>query len=134
MNGNSEVARQIEALNNEAMDSFRRKDAVALASGFADDGKFLGAHQPIAVGRAQIAAAWKALMDLPNVAARWGSSEVRVAGSGELAYELGTYSLSFDGPAKRTEDLGKYIVVWRKDGTSWKIVADIINSDLPLAP
>jgi ketosteroid isomerase-like protein len=134
MDGNNEVARQIEALNNEAMDSFRRKDVDKLVAGFAEDAKFLGAHQPIAVGRAQIAAAWKALMDLPNVTARWGSSEVRVAGSGELAYELGTYSLSFDGLAKRIEDLGKYVVVWRKDGASWKIVADIINSDVPIAP
>jgi uncharacterized protein (TIGR02246 family) len=131
MSTNREVALQIEALNAKAMDAFRRRDAVALGDSFAPDGKFLGAHQPIAVGRAEIAKAWSALMALPNVSAHWGSREVEVALSGEVAIELGTYSLAFDGPTRRIEDVGKYIVVWRKEGETWKIVADMINSDLP---
>ena len=134
MTTNDDVAREIDALNNAAMEAFRKKDAAALADGFASDGKFLGAHQPIAVGRAEIAAAWNALLNLPNVSASWGSSEVNVAESGEFAYELGTYSLSFDGETARIEDSGKYVVVWRKVGASWKIAADIINSDHPLSP
>jgi ketosteroid isomerase-like protein len=131
MSTNSEVALQIDALNTKAMDAFHRKDAVALADGFATDGKFLGAHQPIAVGRAEITKAWSSLTALPNVSAHWGSHEVAVALSGEVAIELGTYSLAFDGPARRVEDIGKYIVVWRKEGDTWKIIADMINSDLP---
>jgi ketosteroid isomerase-like protein len=26
---------------------------------------------------------------------------------------------------------GKYVVVWRKIGSEWKVAADIFNSDLP---
>ncbi len=33
----------------------------------------------------------------------------------------------------RAEDQGKYVVVWRKDQGVWKIAADIINSDKPIA-
>ena len=31
------------------------------------------------------------------------------------------------------EDVGKYVVVWRKVGDEWKAAADIFNSDKPAA-
>jgi uncharacterized protein (TIGR02246 family) len=133
MSSMSAVAREIATLNEAAMEAFRRKDAVALAAGFTADGQFLGAHQPIATGRNAIAAAWETMLSLPNVRAQWGSVQVVTAGSGELAYEIGTYRLVFDGPDGRITDTGKYIVVWRKEGARWLIAADMINSDLPLA-
>jgi ketosteroid isomerase-like protein len=90
----------------------------------------MGAHQPIATGREAIAAAWKALMELPGVSARWQSTEVRVASSGEVAYELGTYMLSYDSEQDRVRDIGKYLVIWRKESGGWMIAVDMINSDL----
>jgi uncharacterized protein (TIGR02246 family) len=133
MSSTSAVAREIATLNEAAMEAFKRKDAAGIAAGFTSDGQFLGAHQPVAVGRTAIAAAWEALMSLQNVAAHWGSLQVVAAGSGELAYEIGTYQLAFDGPEGRVTDTGKYIVVWRKEDDRWLIAADMINSDLPQA-
>jgi uncharacterized protein (TIGR02246 family) len=129
----NELKHEIERLNAAAMEAFRRKDAQQIAAGFTADGRFLGPNAPIAIGRAAIAAHWAQMMALPNVTARWATSHVEVAQSGELAYEIGTYDLAFDSDAGRFEDHGKYVVVWRKEDGAWKIAADAINSDKPMA-
>ena len=61
----------------------------------------------------------------------WKPNKVEVASAGDLAYVTGTYEAKpKDG--KALADRGKYVAVWKKqsDG-SWKMVADIWNSDLP---
>jgi ketosteroid isomerase-like protein len=73
------------------------------------------------------------MLALPNVTATWAATYVEAALSGDLAYEIGTYALAFDTNDARAEDHGKYVVVWRKDEGAWKIVADVINSDKPIA-
>jgi len=133
MNYDSDLKQQIDALNAGAMAAFGRGDADALAAGFTEDGRFLGPNAPIASGRAAVAAAWKQMRALPNVTAEWSATHVEGALSGDLAYEVGTYKLAFDADGRRIEDRGKYVVVWKRVGGTWKIAADIINSDLPAA-
>ena len=133
MNTNIELKREIEELNAAAMEAFRRKDADQIAAGFTADGRFMAPTAPNAVGRAALAAHWRQMMALPNVAARWATSYVEAARSGELAYEIGTYELGFDLDGGRFEDQGKYVVVWRKEDGAWKIAADAINSDKAVA-
>jgi uncharacterized protein (TIGR02246 family) len=131
MTDDRRLKQQIDELNAAAMSAFRRKDAAAIAAGFTTDGRFLAPGAPIAVGRTAIAAAWSQMLALPDIAASWQATTVEGARSGELAYEVGTYALSFDSGSGRVEDRGKYIVVWRKEQDGWKIAADMINSDLP---
>lgn len=49
----------------------------------------------------------------------------------DVVTEVGTYTMS-DG--KKFNDKGKYIVVWKKDGDTWKLYRDIWNSDNPPPP
>lgn len=61
-----------------------------------------------------------------------GVSNVRletseVEASGDLAYEIGQYTLEGQGGARL--DRGKYLVVWKREGDTWKIHRDIFNSD-----
>lgn len=53
--------------------------------------------------------------------------------SGELAYDVGRYSMSLPRPeGGRRQDHGKYLTVWRRQADGqWKIVADTFSSDLP---
>ncbi len=46
----------------------------------------------------------------------------------EAVTEVGVYEM---GDGKKTIDKGKYIVVWKKDGDTWKLFRDIWNSDMP---
>lgn len=54
---------------------------------------------------------------------------VEVEVSGDLAYEIGQYTLLGEGGAQL--DRGKYLVVWKRDGDQWKLHRDIFNSDSP---
>jgi len=109
-----------------------RHDADAVARFYTRDGKFLCPNASIAEGRTAIAAMWKGLLDRPNVHLEFGPSVVEVAGSGDMAYDQGTYELSFDGDGGHIEDHGKYTVVWKKEDGEWLAAIDILNSDLPL--
>jgi ketosteroid isomerase-like protein len=73
------------------------------------------------------------MMQDPNFALGFTTTDVVVAGSGDLAYETGRYALTLsdannaNAPATQS---GGYVVVWRKepDGT-WKAVIDAPISD-----
>ena len=83
-------------------------------------------------GRAALRASWTALLS-PKIVLSWKAIKVDVAQSGDLAYLVGTYELSSkDAQGKPVSDRGKIMEVFRKqaDGT-WKVVADMYNSDLP---
>jgi ketosteroid isomerase-like protein len=46
-----------------------------------------------------------------------------------MAYEVGVYMLSFKTDKGPVQEKGKYVVVWKKSGNTWKVAADIFNSD-----
>ena len=108
-----------------------RRDAEAAARFYTRNGKLLVPNAPIAEGQAAVAAMWQNLLGLPNVRLTFGATIIEVAASGDLAYDQGTYALSFDGEKGRIEDRGKYAVVWKKEDGEWRAAVDILNSDLP---
>ena len=54
---------------------------------------------------------------------------VEVEGHRDTAIEVGTYTLR--GAAGQVADAGKYLVVWKVEGRSWKLHRDIWNSSQP---
>jgi ketosteroid isomerase-like protein len=125
------IDRDIRGVIQTWLDAVRRKDTAAIAEFYTPDGRFMVPNAPIAEGRAAVAEIWDHLLGLPNVLLAFGPTLIEAAESGELAYEIGTYALGFDKGAERVEDRGKYVVVWKRLGGSWKAAADILNSDLP---
>jgi ketosteroid isomerase-like protein len=66
----------------------------------------------------------------PGFALSFAPSKVEVSKSGDLAYEIGDYSLTFsDKKGKPLTTKAKYVVVWGKqaDG-SWKVLVDAPNT------
>jgi len=49
-----------------------------------------------------------------------------------MAYDIETYQLNFDSDKGPVKDVGKYVVVWTKVGTDWKVAVDIFDSDGPM--
>ena len=112
------------------------KDLNATVAPYADDASAFAPNAPIATGKQAITQMWTGIFQAPGAAVSWEPVKVEVARSGDLGYAHGTYQLTMNDPAgKPLTDRGKYVTVWKKqaDG-SWKVVADIFNSDIPLPP
>ena len=46
-----------------------------------------------------------------------------VSQSGDMAYEISTFTVSYDDDRGHTEGNGAFLRVWKKDGGAWKIAA-----------
>ena len=52
------------------------------------------------------------------------------ASSGDLAFGRGRYTMNLEpSGGSPVTDVGKYVVVYRRQGGAWRAVADIFNSD-----
>ena len=100
----------------------RTKDAAAIAQLYADDGAVMPPNMPMGKGREAIQRTWQTMLQAP-VALTFKTDELVFSSSGDMALDRGTYRFG--------EDVGKYVVVWRKIGGEWKAAADIFNSDKP---
>jgi uncharacterized protein (TIGR02246 family) len=111
------------------------KDFEKSMSYYADDASLLMANMPAINGKDAIRAAFKPMFDDPNFALAFQASRVEVAKSADLGYTQGTYTLTITEPRtkKPVTDKGKYVTTYKKqaDGT-WKVVADMVSSDIPL--
>ena len=112
------------------------KDFEKSMSYYADDASLLISNAPAINGKDAIRAGFKPMFDDPNFALNFQGSRSEIAKSGDLGYTQGTYTLTLTDPKtkKPFTDKGKYLTTYKKqaDG-SWKVEADIFNSDLPAA-
>jgi len=111
------------------------KDLDKTVSFYSDDAIVMPPNAPSAKTRETIRSAWKEMLMSPGAAISWKATKVEVAKAGDLAYVSGTYEeTTIDASGKPVKDRGKYVEVWKKQADGiWKVVADIWNSDLPVA-
>lgn len=124
-------AQAIKAKSEDWIKAAAAKDAAKFASVYADDATIMFANEPAFKGIDAIKNVMTPSMQDPNYALSFKMDRIEV--SGILAYVQGTLSHTTTGrDGKPFVDTGKFLTIWKKqaDG-SWKIVADISNSDLP---
>ena len=126
--------RAIRDLDAEWAKAAAAKNVDKVVDFYTDDASIFLPNEPIGMGKPAIRVEWTKLTTNPGYALSFSPSRVDVAKAGDMAYEFGVYNLMLTGPdGKAINDRGKYVVVWKKqtDG-KWKVVADVINSDLPI--
>jgi uncharacterized protein (TIGR02246 family) len=128
--------RSVKELEATWVRDIATKDAEKVASYYALDGSVLFPNTPTITGRDNIQAAWKMFLSDPNFTLTFQSAKADASKSEDLVYTVGTYSMTMSSPVdkKSVTDRGKYLTVFKRqpDG-SWKVVADMVNSDLPLS-
>ena len=124
----SAAAEEIKSLSNRMLRAVKARDAATVANFYAEDAAFLVPNRPLVSGRIAVREAWEGLLAAPDIAIDFGPTSV--TGGNDVAYEVGTYALSFQTPDGLSSDRGKYLVVWTKSGTGWQVAADALNSDL----
>jgi uncharacterized protein (TIGR02246 family) len=115
---------EIEAVNAKWMDFFNKGDFAGVASLYTDDATAFPPGSGMVKGRAGIEAMWKGMAEKvsdPKVT----TLDVKPLGP-SAAREIGTFSLKTKGTTPQ-EVTGKYVVVWEKVGSDWKLAADIWN-------
>jgi uncharacterized protein (TIGR02246 family) len=125
-----DVESLIRNLAQDFVTSFNTGNYDQVAALFAQDGAFMAPHQDPAYGP-------KAVERLLRQCAEAGYEDlrletVRVEASGDLAMEIGRYTVAIRQPdGTILADRGKYVKAWRRLG-AWLIVADCWSSNLPV--
>jgi uncharacterized protein (TIGR02246 family) len=125
----AEPSSEIEAANRRFMEAFGRGDAASVAQLYTSTAQLLPANSDVVAGTPAIQSFWQGVMDM-------GIQEViletlEVEPHDDTAYEVGRYKLKVAGG--QVADTGKYIVIWKREGGSWKIHRDIWTTSQPAA-
>jgi uncharacterized protein (TIGR02246 family) len=115
---------EIEPANAKWMEFFNKGDFAGVASLYTEGATAFPPGSAVVKGRAAIEAMWKRMaeqMSDPQLT----TLDVKPLGT-SAAREIGTFSLKTKGPRPQ-EVTGKYLVVWEKIGSDWKLAADIWN-------
>ena len=115
---------EIEAVNAKWVDFFNKGDFAGLASLYTDNATAFPPGSGMVKGKAAIGAMWKGMAEKvinPIVT----TLDVKRLGL-SAAREIGTFSLTTKGQPPQ-EVTGKYLVIWEKIGSDWKLSADIWN-------
>lgn len=124
--------RRIAELNREWVERVAARDAVWIANLYTPQGRLMPANAAVAQGRPAVEAAWRGFFGLPSLDLTFQTTDLEVSAAGDMAYDVGTYSMAFDSPQGRVQDQGKYLVVWEKVNGEWKVAADMFSSNLPM--
>lgn len=126
---------ELRSADQAWMKVFSAKDLDKSAAFVAPNGSVLAPNAPIATGAEAIRKSFTGFFALPDLHISWTPTMAEASRSSDLGYTQGTYEMSFtDSGGKQVSDKGKYVTVWKKQpDKSWKVVADIFNSDLPPA-
>jgi uncharacterized protein (TIGR02246 family) len=124
-----DVTSLIRNLSQDFVTSFNTGNYDQVAALFAQDGAFMAPHHDPAYGP-------KAVERLLRQCGEAGYEDlrletIRVETSGDLAMEIGRYTVAIRQPdGTILADRGKYVKAWRRLG-AWLIVADCWSSNLP---
>ncbi len=123
------VIREMDARWLKAAQS---RDAAGEAAMFANEGVAYREHVEPLVGPAAFQA-WdvKLLADNPKQTSSWTTDSIQFADSGDMAIQTGQYHITGIGPKGDGEDKGRFVTIWKKVGSEWKVAHDIGSTTMP---
>jgi ketosteroid isomerase-like protein len=125
-----DVPSLIRNLGQDFVTSFNTGNYDQAGALFAQDGAFMAPHYEPAYGPKAVERLLRQIGDAGYEDLRLETSRVEI--SGDLAVEIGRYSVAIRQPdGTILADRGKYVKNWRRLG-AWLIVADCWSSNLPL--
>lgn len=123
------VRTAIEAANAQFSAAAAKGDGAALAALYSTDGQVMPAGSAPIRGTEAIQKFWQGALD--SGIATVDLKTIDVFGRGSTATEVGEYELH--DKAGSVLDHGKYIVIWRHIGGTWKLLRDMFSTNVPPA-
>jgi len=122
----SVIKQSITKTNALYFDLFSKKD-LAIVNLYAEDGSLMSPNAPAIRGKAALTKDFKDTYDAGQVkGVKFATQNIYGDGSGYITEE-GTWQV-FDTSGK-VLDNGKYLKLWKKTATGWRIFRDAFNSD-----
>ena len=121
-----------DAIRKNAEDlaaAFNAKEVDKVLEFYAENSVFMPPNAPLLRGRDPLKSFYDGMIEQGATDLRLEPDEV--SGHGPIAYESGTYSVSYAKGDQR--DRGKYLLVLRNMGGTWRTEKTIWSSDLPPA-
>lgn len=118
-----DVRKAVDAGNAAFRTAFLAGNAQAVADCYSSNAMVIPAGAPIATGRTAIASYWQGAIDAGVKDVSLETSAVDA--SGDLAVEDGTAKLT---AADGVVSSSRYVVVWKREGGTWKLHRDIWNT------
>jgi uncharacterized protein (TIGR02246 family) len=121
------IKASMEAANKNWMKAFKNADATAIAGLYTTRGQLLPANSHVVEGTVAIRDFWRSVMNMGIKEAVLETIEAEDLG--DTAIEGGRYRLLVANGS--VADAGKYIVIWKKEGGTWKLHRDIWTTSQP---
>jgi ketosteroid isomerase-like protein len=118
----------ILAANKVFMQAFA-SGAANMGDLYAIDAQLFPPNGAVITGNTAIGPVWKGAFDSGVKKATLETTETETAG--DRIIETGRYTLA--GADGKALDTGKYMVVWKKEGGTWKLYRDIWNTSMAAA-
>ena len=120
-----DVASQIQQANTVFSELFAAGDAAALAGMYTETAKLLPPGSPIVKGRIEIKNFWQDVIRSGIKDVTLKTAELQAFG--DTAVESGSATLFGSGGV--VQDVGKYLVVWKRVEAKWRLHRDCWNSN-----
>ncbi len=129
---NSDADAYIRSAAPRFITAFNAGNSSGVSSFYADDAVMLTSNAPMARGPAGIGSSYNSFLTSMHPVLNFVPD--RIVQSCDLAYEYGHYSMQFTPAGGSAQsDQGNYVTVWRRQPNGdWKIVADSVNSSVPM--
>ena len=122
----------IRTRSGEWMNYANSKDAASIANNiFASDGVLIADNKAFKGPSAIQAAMESDFKENSDALVSWSTDEVRVADSGDLAVELGSFNFDPDGEGKKPARQGTFATSWVKVDGQWRVLADAGGDNPP---
>ncbi|MFT5880927.1 MAG: hypothetical protein ACI86X_002066 [Moritella sp.] len=114
----------LRSANDNFEAAFAQGDSARLANFYTDNAMLLPTESDFVKGKKAISEFWQGAMDMGVKGIKLEILEIEQ--HGDSAIDIGQYTLS--GEDDQILDKGKYLVVWKNEGGSWKLDRDMWNS------
>lgn len=123
---------QLRAADAALTKAVEDKDLERIMEFYAEDAAILPVTEPMVTGRQGVRSEWERLLSILDFRNSSTTTKVEVSRAGDLGYTQGTYVATFDLAIGTTAtERGKWVTVWRKQTSGWKVAIDIYNTDEP---
>lgn len=119
-----------DSLNQVYLRAVAARDSNTIIAMYADDAYLMPQGMPTMNGRSAIHTGWSGFLATPGLDLKFQSTKKMVSEAADMVVDVGTYQQKMqDAKGKTVEDNGKYVTVFKKTASGWKIVVDTFNSD-----